>query len=187
MTKKIFNSVRILFFILIGCLNSINAQKYIEKKGTLIFEASEKLFEPVKAENKNVTAILDLETNKIASLALMKGFHFKNSLMEEHFNENYVESETYPKATFRGKLLNFNSEILSNSLRQITVEGKIALHGKEKEIRTIVTMQKEGNFITMKGSFTVLPSDFNIEIPAIVRKKIAKEIVVQLDFKLTKK
>ncbi len=187
MTKGIFNNVLIIFFLMIGCIHSIAAQKYVEKKGTIIFEASEKLFEPVKAENKNVTAILDLETNKIASLALMKGFHFKNSLMEEHFNENYIESETYPKATFRGKLLNFNYEVLSNSPTQITVEGKIALHGKEKEIRTILTMQKEGDFITMKGSFTVLPSDFNIEIPAIVRKKIAKEIVVQLDFKLTKK
>ena len=90
-------------------ISSVEAQaKYIDKKGELTFEASEELFEPVKATNESVTVILNTETNEIASLALMKSFRFKNSLMEEHFNENYIESETYPKATFKGKLSDFN-------------------------------------------------------------------------------
>jgi len=178
-------TISMLLFALF--INAVHAQKYIEKKGQLIFEASEKLFEPVKAENNAVTAILDVETNQIASLALIKGFHFKNSLMEEHFNENYIESETYPKAIFKGKLLNFNHSNLTENSSKIVIEGELQLHGKEKQIRTTLDLQKIDDVIVMTGSFSVAPSDFDIEIPAVVRKKIAKEIIIQLEFKLHKK
>jgi len=186
MRKQTYSVIAILFFLAIG-VHTLEAQKYIEKKGIIIFEASEELFEPVKAKNESVTAIFDVKTNQIAALALMKGFHFKNSLMEEHFNENYIESETYPKATFKGKLLNFDLSKLSEKAIEITVEGEIVLHGKEKQIRTPLTIQRKNDVIMLNGSFSVLPSDFGIEIPAVVRKKIAKKIIVQLDFKLQKK
>ncbi len=182
---KYISITAILLFTLF--INSVYAQKYIEKKGQIIFEASEKLFEPVKAENNAVTAILDIETNQIAGLALIKGFHFKNSLMEEHFNENYIESETYPKATFKGKLLNFDASILTKNSLEVMIEGKLKLHGKEKEIRTPLSIQKINDILILKGSFKVVPADFDIEIPSIVRNKIAKEIIVQLEFNLRKK
>ncbi len=186
MRIHIYRSI-VFTFLIAACIHSVTAQKYVEKKGIIIFEASEELFEPVKAKNDGVTAILDVNTNQIASLALVKGFHFKNSLMEEHFNENYIESETYPKATFKGKLLKFDLTKLSEEPVKITVEGKIALHGKEKQIKTPLIIHKENDLIFIKGTFTVLPSDFDIDIPAIVRKKIAKKIEVSLDFKLQKR
>jgi len=107
--------------------------------------------------------------------------------MEEHFNENYIESETYPKAIFKGKLLNFNHSNLTENPSETVIQGKLQLHGKEKQIRTTLDIQKIDDFIVMKGSFSVAPSDFDIEIPAVVRKKIAKEIIVELNFKLRKK
>jgi len=168
--------------------SSLEAQdKYIDKNGALAFEASEELFEPVKAENVSVTVILNTETNEIASLALMKSFRFKNSLMEEHFNENYIESETYPKAIFKGKLLDFNVLELNENEIEVKVEGKIELRGKEKQINTPLTMRKVDDVILMKGSFVVGPEDFDIEIPSVVKNKIAKEIIVSLDFNLNKK
>lgn len=168
-------------------VQKIQAQKFIDRNGTLIFEASEELFEPVKASNEAVTMLLDINTNEIAALALMKGFRFKNSLMEEHFNENYIESETYPKATFKGKLLDFDTANLSTENTEIMVEGTLKLHGKEKEIRTPLTVKKYEDIIWITGSFKVTPQDFDISIPKIVQNKIAKQIIIDLEFKLSKK
>lgn len=179
----------LLILVLVhGAMASLWAQdKYIDKNGVVIFEASEQLFEEVKATNESVTAILSTETNQIASLALIKGFHFKNSLMEEHFNENYVESETYPKAKFRGSLIDFNVTELNENIREVSVEGILEVHGKQKEVRAKLKTQKIGDIISITGEFKVTPGAFDIEIPKIVRNKIAKEVLVKLDFKLAKK
>jgi hypothetical protein len=189
--KKInLTTVKYIFFFVLWLGTvvvslSFAQNKYIEKNGVLIFEASEKLFEEVKAENSSVTAIYNVETNQIAALALMKGFHFENSLMEEHFNENYIESNTYPKATFKGDLLDFDPQTdLGTNSTSVKVKGVLELHGKQKTIETTLNVQKVDGVIWMKGSFTVDPLDFGIEIPKIVRNKIAKEVKVLLDFKL---
>ena len=174
--------------ILISVSSVLSAQgKYIDKKGEITFEASEALFEPVKATNESITVILNTETNEIASLALMKGFRFKNSLMEEHFNENYIESEIYPKATFKGKLQDFNFSEITDKNTEVVVNGKIELRGKEKEIQTTLNIKKSGDSIIIQGAFIVTPADFDIEIPSIVKNKIAKEINVSLDFNLVQK
>ncbi len=187
--KKSNREIIMLFFVLVGGITSqLTAQdKYLDKNGIIIFEASEKLFEEVKAMNESATVILNTETNQIASLALMKGFRFKNSLMEEHFNENYIESETYPKATFKGKLIDFNANDLNEKNTEVSVEGVLELHGRKKQIDTKLNMQKIGNIISMTGEFITTPNDFDIKIPKIVRNKIAKEVNVKFDFKLKKK
>lgn len=171
-----------------GAVASLWAQeKYIDTNGIVIFEASEQLFEEVKATNESVTAILSSETNQIASLALIKGFHFKNSLMEEHFNENYIESDIYPKANFKGNLIDLNVVDLDENETEVQVEGVLEIRGERKMIHTTLKTQKIGNIISITGEFTVTPGDFAIEIPKIVRNKIAKEVLVKLDFKLAKK
>lgn len=184
------NSIKTLVLTIVGfgILSFTQAQtKYIDKAGKLVFEASEEVFEPVKATNESVTVILNTSTNEIASLALVKGFRFKNSLMEEHFNENYIESETYPKATFKGKLSDFNISELTENFSEVILNGKLALHGKEKQIRTTLKVKKSDDSIVIQGSFKVTPDDFDIEIPNIVKNKIAKEVIVYLDFKLQEK
>ena len=162
--------------------------KYLDKNGVIVFEASEKLFEEVKAVNENVTAIYNSETNEIASLALMQGFRFKNSLMQEHFNENYIESDSYPKATFKGKLINLDKNLSVGSKTRVSVKGTLSLHGVSKEIETELDLTKlNDKTLHIKGQFVVTPQHFEIEIPKIVRNKIAKEVQVQLDFKLVKR
>lgn len=174
--------------IMISALQITIAQsKYLDKNGTIVFEASEEAFEPVKATNESVTVILNTETGDIASLGLIKSFRFKNSLMEEHFNENYIESETYPKATFKGSIKDFDASVLSDKATDFMVEGTLSLHGTEKQISTSLTFTKDGDVIGVTGGFNVTPEDFNIEIPSVVKNKIAKEINVTLDFKLAKK
>lgn len=187
--KSVNIRLSLLILVLVhGAIASLWSQeKYIDKNGIVIFEASEQLFEEVKATNESVTAILSTETKQIASLALIKGFHFKNSLMEEHFNENYIESDIYPKAKFKGNLIDLNVVELDENVTKVPVEGILEVRGEQKEIHTVLKIQKIGDIISITGEFIVTPGDFAIEIPKIVRNKIAKEVLVKLDFKLAKK
>ncbi|MDT7828638.1 YceI family protein [Pricia sp. S334] len=171
------------FFMLYGQL--LNGQKrYLDKKGTIVFEASEEFFEEVKAKSESVTAILDPAKNEIASLALIRGFRFKNSLMQEHFNENYIESDLYPKAIFRGEILDFDINELGSTGKEYTIKGVLEIRERKKTIEPIVQIQKIDNVISLQGRFEVRPKDFDIQIPKIVENKIAKVVNVRFDFKL---
>ncbi|PCJ95027.1 MAG: hypothetical protein COA50_11335 [Flavobacteriaceae bacterium] len=179
--------MQIVFVVFLNMAVGHAQEKYLDKNGDITFEASEKLFEEVKATNQQVTAIINIKTGEIAALALMKGFRFKNSLMEEHFNENYMESESYPKAVFKGTIIDFDFSSLTEVAQTFTTKGTLALHGKEKEVTTILLIQKESNSISITGDFKVTPEDFAIEIPKIVKNKIAKEVVVHIAFNMTVK
>lgn len=175
----------IIFIFLFTISGTVSSQgKFITKKGIISFEASVPSFEEVKAKNTTVTAILNTDNGEIAALALVKGFRFKNALMEEHFNENYIESDDYPKATFKGILVDFDRESLQ---KEYIIKGKLSLHGKSKEIQTKGILTKDGNTISISSTFIMKPEDFDIKIPSIVSKKIADNISVSLNFLLTKK
>ena len=114
---------------LIICLG-LNAQgKYLTKTGIVNFEASVPAFEEIKASNKTTTAIINTDNGEFAALVLVKGFRFKNALMEEHFNENYAESDDYPKATFKGVINNFSMRDLDKTAN-LKFNGSITFHGK---------------------------------------------------------
>ncbi|MDJ0645370.1 MAG: YceI family protein [Flavobacteriaceae bacterium] len=179
--KKLFF---ILFLAVFGVIDG--QEKYLDRQGNILFEASEATFEPVKAKNSSVTAIINIQTGAIASLALMKEFRFRNALMQEHFNENYIESDTYPKATFRGEIADFDFKELSRDEKDYTVSGVLNLRGIDKKVDTKLTISIEDGIIYLKGNFITSPQDFNIKIPKIVRNKIAKEVKVELNFKFKK-
>ena len=179
--------VALTLIISLWCCQVFAQDKFVDKNGIVIFEASEELFEEVKAINTTATAVFDAQTNKMASLALVRAFQFKNSLMQEHFNESYAESDQFPKAIFRGALLNFDLAELEPEGENVQLEGIIDFHGRMKEIKTIVKAQRMDDVLSILGSFTVSPLDFDIEIPRIVRNKIAKEVEVKFDFKLERK
>jgi hypothetical protein len=170
--------------ILIAMLSIIkigfSQEKMISKSGTITFEASVPTFEEVKATNNNVTCVLNPTTGEIASLALMKGFRFKIALMEEHFNENYVESDRYPKATFKGKIQEFDLNSLTATPKNFILKGKLELHGKSQEITTTTRISKSASGVNIVSNFNVNASDFNIAIPTIVKSKVSNKINVQL-------
>lgn len=174
----------IAFFSLALLSFSTVADKKITKTGTIVFEASVPSFEEVKAKNEAVTCILNPNNGEIAALALMKGFRFKVALMEEHFNENYVESSKYPKATFKGKIDNFDESKLTTTAKEYSVKGKLELHGKSKDITIKAKIKKNGETINLVSNFVVNVDDFDIEIPSVVSKKLSKQVNVTLDFNL---
>ncbi|WP_242093227.1 YceI family protein [Aestuariivivens sediminicola] len=161
--------------------------KYLTKTGTVGFEASVPSFEEVKASANNVTAILNIENGEFAALVLVKGFRFKNALMEEHFNENYAESHKFPKATFKGKIQDFDLSKLDQKSKFI-LTGELSFHGKTKQIEDVeVTLSRTNDTLKTIGEFTAQASDFDIEIPKIVRNKIAETVEVSFDFELKMK
>ena len=154
----------------------------VDRQGTIHFRASKETFVPVKAENHQASAILDLESGALASLVLVKEFKFKNALMQEHFNENYMDSDRYPKITFEGSIKDFDAEALSESPIDYIVKGEIYLHGIRKEISVPLEASKRHSILLITSEFSLKPEDFNIKIPKIVRYKIAKEVIITLEF-----
>ncbi|MGG7034544.1 MAG: YceI family protein [Flavobacterium sp.] len=167
--------------------NCIFAQKAITKTGEIKFEASVPAFEEVAATNKLVSCILDQSNGQIAALVLIKSFKFKSPLMEEHFNENYMESSEFPKATFKGTILKFNAAKLSSAKEVYDLEGSLTIHGVTKRIKTKITLNISGKNINAVSNLVLKPQDYGIEIPAIVKNKIAEKVDVSVNFVLEQK
>ena len=174
----------ITIIVMICCFLGFSQDKKSTKTGEITFEASVPSFEEVKATNKGVSCILNTKTGEIASLALIKGFRFKVALMEEHFNENYIESDKYPKAIFKGKIENFDVSKLTNSEQKFSVKGTLEIHGKTKEVTSVALIKKSGDKIAINNTFSVQPEDFDIKIPNVVSKKVAKTVDVTCHFSL---
>lgn len=173
----------LLFFIL-SVASMVAQDKMTTKTGQMVFEASVPSFEEVKAKNESVSCILNTKTGEIAALALQKGFRFKIALMEEHYNENYVESDKYPKATFKGKIENFDLSKVDKAGKSYTIKGTLELHGKSKEISITATIKKVATGLEIKSDFVLNSDDFNIEIPSVVSKKVSKKVDVSFHFLL---
>ena len=162
-------------------------QKLITRKGAIKFEASMPAFEEIAASNNSVSSILDEKSGDFVVLILLKAFKFKAPLMEEHFNENYVESSKFPKATFKGEIINFSATKLSTSKAVYDVEGDLTLHGVTRRIKAKVALLKNAGKVSLSSDFLIKPQDYNIEIPSIVKNKIADNVKVSVNLILEDK
>jgi hypothetical protein len=174
----------LILFVFMG--NVIFSQKMITRTGQIKFEASAPSFEPVAAVNNSVSAILDKSNGEFAVLALVKAFKFKIPLMEEHFNENYMESSLYPKATFKGKIISFDASKLAIS-QKYDLEGDLTIHGITKKIKTKISLTLKDGKLYISNNFTVKAQDFNIKIPSIVKSKVSEDVNITLDLVLDEK
>lgn len=183
--KYMKNAIALSIICLALITTAMGQEKFTTKTGEITFEASVPSFEEVKAVNSNVSAVLDATTGNFAALALMKGFRFKVALMEEHFNENYIESSKYPKATFKGTIQNFKLSEVSGK-REYIIKGTFNLHGVDKnyEVPAVISIKEEMLMLTAK--FVLKPEEFNIKIPSIVSNKIAEDVNVSVVFSLQK-
>ena len=177
--KKI--TLLILLFI---SLATFAQDEMITNKGIISFEASIPLYEENKAVNETVYCILNIKTGEIKSLVFIKDFHFKISLMEEHFNENYLESNRYPKAIFKGKIQGFNWNIIGNSPKEFKITGKLEIHGKRKEITSTIIIRKVNDNLELLSNFKIDLTDFNIKIPKILSMKIAETVNIETSYLL---
>lgn len=179
--KKILIFTALILFA--GMLNAQN--KYFTRDGHIDFFSSTSV-EDIKANNNKVTCVLDAETGDVEFAVLMKAFEFKKALMEEHFNENYVESEKFPKSKFKGKILNINEiDFTKDGSYPVDVKGELSIRGKTNQLDANGTIDIKGEDVRVFSEFHVSPEDYNIEIPGVVREKIAKELLITVDVVLT--
>lgn len=167
-------------FILAG--NLVFAQKMMTRTGEIKFEASMPALEEIAATNKTTSCILDKATGDFVALTLIKSFKFKAPLMEEHFNENYMESSQFPKATFKGKILNFDATKLSATKTAYDLEGDLTIHGVTKKIKTKINLTLSGAKILAASAISVKPQDYKIEIPNLVKGKISENVKISMSF-----
>lgn len=177
----------ILTMCLLFLTGTVSAQKYYTKTGKTEFQASVETFEPVEAENNSTTAVLNASTGEVAALLFVKAFHFKVALMEEHFNENYMDSDQHPKAKFSGKIEGFDLNKLDKNGQEFMIEGTLTLKGKSKKVKTKAQVKYLHGHVMVNAAFSVKPEDFDIEIPSIVRSKIAPETKIILNYDLIEK
>ncbi len=176
--KKLFITILLFnFFFLNG------QEKIVQKNANISFESLFlKSFQDVKATNENVTVVLNTKTGEFACLALIKGFRFEVALMEEHFNENYIESIKYPKAIFKGLIEDFDLSKISKEDKNFNVKGVLELHGVKKEMTIVLEISKDFyNRIKIKSNFFISNIDHNIIIPNIVKNKISDKIAVKFE------
>ena len=155
------------------------AQKQLTREAFIKFY-SETPVENIEAKNNQVLSILDIDKNEIAVSMLMRAFVFKKDLMYEHFNESYIESDIYPKASFLGKILDL--DLVSKETQTKIIRGKLTVHGITKEIDIKTTIEYIDDNYVLSGNFNVLVKDFEIKIPPILSSNIAKTISIKFRF-----
>jgi polyisoprenoid-binding protein YceI len=158
-----------------------NAQKFMTKTGSVDFSATSSI-EKIEGANKSTACLLDAQTGVVNLVIQVKSFVFEKQLMQEHFNENYMETETYPKATFRGTLNNIKSiDFTKDGEYPTTTNGKLSIHGVTKDVQVKGKVIVKGNKPTLQANFSVLLSDYNIQIPGPVKDKISKDARISLN------
>jgi polyisoprenoid-binding protein YceI len=175
---------RLFYFSLLLsiCLSAAaqNQSRYFTKTGTINFNAGTSM-EDIDATNKSVTSVVDLATGQIEFAVLIKGFEFKRGLMQEHFNENYMESEKYPKAIFKGKVEDISKvNFTKDGKYPVTISGTLDLHNVKKEITVQGTFTITGGAIAGEGKFTIMVEDYAIKIPGAVKDKISPSVAVKV-------
>ena len=172
------------FFSVIICilitLVAFGQEKFFTKTGSISFFSRTEL-EDIDAHNRSVTCVLDTKTGNVQFAVLMKGFEFKKALMQEHFNEDYIESNKYPRAEFKGQIVNNSSvDYTKEGVQQARVKGQLTIHGQTNEIETDGTVSVKDGKIFIASEFPVAIADYKITVAAFAKKKVAKTVSVKV-------
>ena len=167
-----------LFFVLLITV-PVRAQKFVVEKSHINF-FSDATIEDITADNKKAAGIFNSANGEIVFSVPISEFQFAKSLMQEHFNEKYMESDKYPRSQFQGKILQYT--LSGNPEQEVKASGKLTIHGVTRDIEIPGTIRKEGDKLLMKSKFIVKLSDYNIEIPQLLWQNIAEQVDVTLEF-----
>lgn len=181
--KKLF-----LLAVLISSISvNVLAQSYLTRTGKITFFSGTPL-ENIESFNNNVSAVLDSKTGDVLFIVPIKSFKFEKATMEEHFNDDYMESSKFPKSDFKGRITNINDvKFEKNGTYNVKVSGKLTMHGVTKDINESGTIIVKDGVVTVSSKFKVKTADYGIKIPSLVASKVAKEIQITVDCVLNKR
>lgn len=171
--------ILILLSIFIQSVSSLMAQsKYFTKAGKISFYSKAPL-ENIEAINNKAVSVWDAATGQMEFAVLMKGFEFEKALMQDHFNENYVESDKFPKAVFKGTIDNSNAiSLTTDNVVTVKVSGFLTLHGVTNPVNTIAVITVKNGVVAASCNFSIVLSDYKITIPSVVSNKINKRVAI---------
>lgn len=180
MSFKVLTKLTIAAFCCTWGLTS--AQVYVSKSSTVHF-FSETPMENIEATSKEATSVLNSQTGELLITIGITSFKFPSKLMEEHFNENYMETEKYPKSEFKGKIVDLKAvDFKKDGVYNVVVEGDLTVHGVKKAKKINAKLEVKGGQVTGTSKFVINLEEFKIERPKIVWEKIAENIDVDVNF-----
>lgn len=166
----------LLILLLVGC-QTLLAQKLSSTKSTTTFFSSATL-EDITATTKKGKSVIDSSNGNVAFAIPINSFEFKKSLMQEHFNEKYMETEKFPKASFSGMIEEWNGKNLDIA----TAKGKLTIHGVTKEVSVVGKAVFEKNKLVLSAKFDVRLEDYGVEVPSLMFQKIAEVVEVTINY-----
>lgn len=172
-----------LTIVLLLSAVALQAQdRYLTRTGHIKFFSKAPL-EDIEANNNKVLSIVDLSKGEVAVDLLIKAFEFEKKLMQEHFNENYLESDKYPKSTFKGTFsVPEGLKSMTDGVYELDVKGQLNIHGVTKDIETKSSLTVKGGKLSGELKFFVAVKDYKIKIPNVVVKNIAEQVEVTANF-----
>jgi len=177
MKKILVSTVLLMTMSLLG----FSQPKYLSRAGHIWFYSKTPM-ETIEAHNNQVASFLDISKGTLAFEVLNKSFKFERALMEEHFNENYMESDKLPKASFKGKVVGFDGKAGSYD-----VEGELTIHGVANKVKTKMVVTTDGAKVTISGNFLIKLSDYKLDVPALAKKTLAETAKISLKLALDNK
>jgi hypothetical protein len=177
----------VTLWLVLGVAGStLQAQKYITKNAQIRFY-SDAPTEKIEGINKQVNCALDATTGDLIFKVLMQSFQFEKALMQEHFNENYMESPTFPNATFIGKIDGIDAiDFAKNGKHEVIVKGNLTMHGVTKPISENGIIEVIDGKVKATSKFHIAIADYNISVPSAVMGKIAEKVEITVDASLEK-
>ncbi|MFZ1806440.1 MAG: YceI family protein [Cyclobacteriaceae bacterium] len=171
---KLLPSVLLIFTFVVT-----HAQKYKSEQSSITF-FSEAAIENIAATNSSATSLFNAETGEIAFLVQMDGFEFEKSLMQQHFNEKYMETHKFPTASFKGKIIGFEKAL--NGKPRVKATGQFTIHGQSKAMEVEGFLTIDNREIIMSSSFMIELADYKIKIPKLLWQNIAERVEVKIKF-----
>lgn len=174
---------KILFIICLIATFQVGAQKYFTRTGVTELMALVDLYDSIKVYNRSTTVIFNTETKDLSALIFIKAFQFNRAIVENGFNKDLMESDIYPKASFKGKAEDFDFTKFKDR-KKYSIHGMLTIKGITKEASTLGTFIKKKDELWLKATFTMNPKDFNIQIPDLIKHRVGRFIDLTVYLKL---
>lgn len=174
---------KVIIAVMALCLTGAytHAQKWMTRTGKVSFFSSTSV-ENIEAFNNEAASIVNAQNGEVVFIVPIKSFKFEKALMQEHFNENYMESDKFPKADFKGKITNLAAvNFTKDGTYKVNTAGKMTMHGVTRDVVAPGTIVIKNGTASIKSKFIITPADYGIKIPSVATSKIASKIEVTVD------
>jgi len=178
--KQIVVLVSLVFI----ALSTRSQQRLLTRSGFISFYSDAPL-EKIEANTRTAASVLDKKTGQVEFSVLIKSFSFRKALMQEHFNENYLESDKFPKSVFIGRIDDVSKvDFDKDAEYAVTVTGQLTIHGVTRTVTTPAILTVKNRVTIANATFNISLTDYKISIPSLVKDKISEtvKIIVTLEY-----